>query len=122
MKQELKFIILVFFFQLALTAEAEPNLTNLYKQNKNVKHSLFRENDSQDRMSVSRQGVPEKISKTKLPKTNDPEKVVAAKLADYYRKIFDYLDYNPVDDLINADELSEAFRDFCKFSIFFILI
>jgi Ca2+-binding EF-hand superfamily protein len=122
MKQNLKLTILVFFFQLALTADSSPNLTNIYKLNKNVKHSLFREKDSQDRMSVYRQGIPEKLSKTKIPKDDDPEKVVAAKLADYYRKIFDYLDYRPVDDLINAEELSEAFRDFCKFSLIFILI
>ena len=65
-------------------------------------------------MSVSRSGVPEKIGKTKPSKVKEPEKLVAARIVEYYRKIFDYLDYKPVDDLINPEELSEAFRDFSK--------
>jgi len=38
--------------------------------------------------------------------------LVAARIVEYYKKIFDYLDYKPVDDLITPEELSEAFRDF----------
>jgi hypothetical protein len=100
-----------------LTNQGGPNLSNPYKQNRRVKHSLFREKDSQDRMSISRQGVPEKIGKIKLMKIKEPEKLVAARIVDYYRKIFDYLDYKPVDDLINPEELSEAFRDFSNYII-----
>jgi hypothetical protein len=29
--------------------------------------------------------------------------------------MFDYLDYKPVDDLLTAEELSEAFKDFRNF-------
>jgi len=95
-----------------MTLQGGPNLSNPYKDNKKIKHSLFQEKDSQDRMSIDRFGVPEKIGKAKISKVKEPEKIVAARIVEYYRKIFDYLDYKPVDDLINADELSEAFRDF----------
>ena len=117
MKYKYNVSILVFFFLMTSTFQGGPNLSNPYKQNKKVKHSLFRERDSQDRMSVSRQGVPEKPGKTNLIKVKEPEKLVAARIVDYYRRIFDYLDYNPTDDLINVEELTEAFREFCKYSI-----
>ena len=105
----------------SLTYQGGPNLSNPYKENKKIKHSLFREMDSQDRMSVSRSGIPEKIGKTKTSKVKEPEKLVAARIVEYYRKIFDYLDYKPVDDLINAEELSEAFRDFSNYKTNFRL-
>jgi hypothetical protein len=92
---------------------------NPYKSDKKVQHSLFRERDSLDRMSESHSGVPVPISTKKLSKVKEPEKLLAARIVDHYRKIFDYLDYNPVDgkivvnlDLLNADELAEAYRDF----------
>ncbi len=112
MKHYVMLSILFICLATTLADQAGPNLSNPYKQNRRVKHSLFREKDSQDRMSISRQGVPEKIGKSKGIKIKEPEKLVAARIVDYYRKIFDYLDYKPVDDLINADELAEAFRDF----------
>ena len=34
------------------------------------------------------------------------------KIVEQYRKIFDYLDFKPVDDILNAEELGVAFRDF----------
>jgi hypothetical protein len=40
------------------------------------------------------------------------ERIVAKRIVEQYFKMFTYLDYNPVDDLLNAHELSEAFRDF----------
>ena len=44
----------------------------------------------------------------------DPEKVVAMRVVELYKRMFDYLDYKPVDDLLTAEELSEAFKDFRK--------
>src|SRR5688572_29746368 len=44
----------------------------------------------------------------------EPEEAVAMRIVEQYKKIFDYLDYNPVDDLLNASELSEAFKNFSK--------
>lgn len=34
------------------------------------------------------------------------------RIVENYKEMFDYLDYNPVDDLLNAEELSQAFKDF----------
>jgi hypothetical protein len=118
MKHELLLVLLLIFLSISFTYQGGPNLSNPYKENKKIKHSLFREKDSQDRMSISRSGVPEKIGKTKSSKVKEPEKLVAARIVEYYRKIFDYLDYKPVDDLINPEELSEAFRDFSKIYIY----
>jgi CMP-N-acetylneuraminic acid synthetase len=42
----------------------------------------------------------------------DPEKLIAMRIVEQYKKMFDYLDYKPVDDLLTSDELAEAFRDF----------
>ena len=36
------------------------------------------------------------------------------RIVDQYRKMFDFLDYKPVDDLIIPEELAEAFKDFSK--------
>jgi Ca2+-binding EF-hand superfamily protein len=38
--------------------------------------------------------------------------MIAMRIVEQYKKMFDYLDYKPVDDLLTAIELSEAFRDF----------
>ena len=37
------------------------------------------------------------------------------RIVEQYKKMFDYLDYKHVDDMLSAEELSEAFRDFRKF-------
>lgn len=42
----------------------------------------------------------------------DPEKIIAMRIVEQYKKMFDFLDYKPVDDLLTAEELSEAFKDF----------
>jgi len=50
----------------------------------------------------------------------EPEKLVALRLVDEYKKVFDYLDYSPVDgiitfnsiDLISASELCVAYKDY----------
>jgi Ca2+-binding EF-hand superfamily protein len=42
----------------------------------------------------------------------DPEQMIARRIVDQYKKMFDFLDYKPVDDLLTAEELSEAFRDY----------
>jgi len=51
----------LFFFLLniILTNKNTPRV-NVYKTDKAVKHSLFKEKDSIDRLSVSHEGVPEK--------------------------------------------------------------
>lgn len=36
------------------------------------------------------------------------------RIVDHYKKMFDYLDYDPVDDMLSPKELSEAFKDFSK--------
>jgi Ca2+-binding EF-hand superfamily protein len=96
-----------------VSAEPKAPKANPYKEEKKVRHSLFREKDSLERMSAYTEGVPaypeEKKTKEKMP---DPEELVARKIVDHYRKMFDYLDVNPVDDQLSADELSEAFKDF----------
>ncbi len=38
--------------------------------------------------------------------------MIAMRIVEQYKKMFDYLDYKPVDDLLTAEELSEAFKDF----------
>lgn len=43
---------------------------------------------------------------------NEQEKVVAMRIVENYKEMFDFLDFNPVDDLLNAEELSQAFKDF----------
>ncbi len=34
------------------------------------------------------------------------------RIVENYKEMFDYLDYNPVDDQLNAEELAQAYRDF----------
>jgi Ca2+-binding EF-hand superfamily protein len=41
-----------------------------------------------------------------------PEKIIALRIVEHYRKIFDYLDYKPVDVILNHEELSLAYREF----------
>jgi hypothetical protein len=38
--------------------------------------------------------------------------MIALKIVEQYRKQFDYLDVNPVDDKLSPEELSVGFRDF----------
>ena len=38
--------------------------------------------------------------------------MIAMRVVEQYKRMFDYLDYKPVDDLLTAEELSEAFRDY----------
>jgi hypothetical protein len=45
-----------------------------------------------------------------------PEKLIALKIVEHYRKIFDYLDSKDPFDLIDADELSLAYREFGNFN------
>lgn len=52
---------------------------------------------------------------------NEQEKVVAMRIVENYKEMFDFLDFNPVDDLLNAEELSQAFKDFGKDKIVFSL-
>ena len=117
-------IILTILIDFLVLSTCGPNIVNPYKSDKKVKHSLYREQDSKDRMSIGQFGVPLPISKKKLSNVKEPEKLLAARIVDHYRKIFDYLDYSPVDgkwvinlDLLNAEELSEAYRDFSKILI-----
>lgn len=57
----MKFILILFFmlnsFKLLLSDPTPPRF-NKYKDDRTVKHSLFREKDSTDRMSASSRGVP----------------------------------------------------------------
>lgn len=47
-------------------------------------------------------------------KIADPEKIIAMRVVEKYRQIFDFLDYKPVDDLLTAEELAEAYNDYSK--------
>jgi len=47
----------LFLSQLVTTKDVAPKI-NLYKYDKNIKHSLFKERDSVDRLSISHQGIP----------------------------------------------------------------
>ena len=40
--------------------------------------------------------------------------MVAMRIVENYKEMFDYLDYDPVDDFLSAEELSQAFKDFGK--------
>jgi Ca2+-binding EF-hand superfamily protein len=40
------------------------------------------------------------------------DEVIALRIVEQYKKMFDFLDYKPVDDLLSPDELAEAFKDF----------
>ena len=97
----MKFIILlsIITINLITCAYDSPNIANPYKDDKKIKHSLYREKDSLDRMSNDQSGVPLPIKTKKLSKVKEPEKLLAARIVDHYRKIFDYLDYNPVDGI-----------------------
>jgi Ca2+-binding EF-hand superfamily protein len=50
------------------------------------------------------------ISIPKTPVFEEPEKVVAKRLVELYRKQFDFIDAIVVDDLITAEELAEVYR------------
>jgi len=100
-------------------SDATPPPINPYKFAKEVKHSLFREKDVPQRMSSSEQGVPPTAEQQKIldgegPKSSSkgPEKLIAFRVVNYYRQIFDYLDYDPVDDFVDANEITTLFRDF----------
>lgn len=58
----MKIILILFFllnsFDLFLNDPTPGPRFNKYKDDKKVKHSLFREKDSVDRMSISREGIP----------------------------------------------------------------
>ena len=43
------------------------------------------------------------------------------RIVENYKEMFDFLDYNPVDDLLNAEELSQAFKDFGKLKLYYYL-
>jgi len=50
----------------------------------------------------------------------EQEKMVAMRIVENYKEMFDFLDFNPVDDFLNAEELSQAFKDYGnKISMFF---
>jgi Ca2+-binding EF-hand superfamily protein len=87
---------------------------NPYKSIKSIKHSLFVEKDTGDRMSISQSGVPQLLGKNeeKSLKLKEPEKMVAMRIVEHYEEMFDYLDYDPVDDFLSAEELSQAFKEF----------
>ena len=98
----MKFAILISLIAISsvISIRDSPNIVNPYKSDKKVKHSLYREADSLDRMSEDHSGVPLPINNKKLAKVKEPEKLLAARIVDHYRKVFDYLDYNPVDGII----------------------
>lgn len=57
----MKLILILFFVLNSLNifiSDPSPPRFNKYKDDKLVKHSLFREKDSIDRMSASPQGIP----------------------------------------------------------------
>lgn len=43
------------------------------------------------------------------------------RIVENYKEMFDYLDYDPVDDFLTAEELSSAFKDFGNFFIIFLI-
>ena len=48
----------------------------------------------------------------KKTSSKGPEKVIAFRVINYYRQIFDYLDFDPVDNFVDKNELSILFREF----------
>ena len=60
LKKFLFFTVCFLLFNIMISNNDAPKV-NIYKTDKSVKNSLFKEKDSIDRMSISHQGVPEKI-------------------------------------------------------------
>ncbi len=58
--------------------------------------------------------ISQGLNSDKGAKLKEPEKLVAMRIVENYKEMFDFLDYNPVDDMLNAEELSQAFKDFGK--------
>jgi hypothetical protein len=54
-------IVLVLLSFQFIKSDPSPTTQNPYKSRKDIKHSLFRERDSPDRMSASHSGVPPSI-------------------------------------------------------------
>lgn len=111
-------LILLLNIQL-IKSDATPPPQNPYKFSKDIKHSLFREKDVPQRMSIASEGVPPTVEQQKLMDEDDkktsskgPEKVIAFRVINYYRQIFDYLDFDPVDNFVDKNELSILFREF----------
>lgn len=51
---------LLFALIAVIISEKQPPKVNVYKQDKGVKHSLFKEKNAIDRVSISHDGVPPK--------------------------------------------------------------
>jgi len=73
---------------------------------KDVHHSLFLNKDSFERMSNDNFGVPmpdwiKKKGEDKIIQIKDPEKITALRIIDRYRKMFDHMDFSPVDGKFN---------------------
>ena len=57
--KNITFLCLCFYFLNIILSSSSAPKVNIYKNEKKIKHSLFREKDSIQRMSTSQQGVPE---------------------------------------------------------------
>jgi Ca2+-binding EF-hand superfamily protein len=90
------------------------NYINQYKDLKSPMghHSLYSGHNG-DNVSTELKGVPPPVAKKgETPKSESPERSVAERLVDFYRKQFDFLDAQTVNDLVDAEELAVAYRDF----------
>jgi Ca2+-binding EF-hand superfamily protein len=68
-------------------------------------------------MSNDNFGVPmpdwiKKKGEDKIIQIKDPEKITALRIIDRYRKMFDHMDFSPVDDLISFEELENAYINY----------
>lgn len=112
MKLYLMKLFFIFYFISFEYAAMQGLEQNQYKNAENVHNSLFTEHNSPDRLSYSLESVPQPPKKLNNTKPVIEEQVVAKRIVDDYRKIFNYLDYDPVNELLSSKELAEAFDEF----------
>ena len=106
----MKFYLLILIFSLFTFLSSQGLNVNIYK-NSSTHNSLFTENNGNDRLSTSMNDIPMPL-KTIITNKESEEKELAKRIVDDYRKIFNYLDYEPVNELLTAKELAVAFDEF----------
>ena len=106
----MKFYLLILIFSLFTFLSSQGLNVNIYK-NSSTHNSLFTENNGNDRLSTSMNDIPMPL-KTIITNKESEEKELAKRIVDDYRKKFNYLDYEPVNELLTAKELAVAFDEF----------
>ena len=110
-----KILILLCLAIFITCQDTSKGYVNQYKDLKSPmgNHSLYAGCNG-DNVSTALAAVPPPIiaKKTEDKKSESPERSVAERMVDFYRKQFDFLDAQTVNDLVDAEELAVAYRDF----------